>query len=177
MDRPSLFAPFSLPPTTVPDPVIVHNWAFASIVFAESVQRGSQILAALADAMNQPMLQRSIALARATRSVAEKSIEIDPEEIRNENRDTFYSALGRRLVVLQRLDGERGRDLCSALLDQCLRQGPRYLDAAVLLSATRLGMSASIVQTDYSDYVKRMGNNRDLRLALIPLLEMTGFRL
>jgi hypothetical protein len=175
--RPSLFAPFSLPPATVPNPVIVHNWAFASIVFAESMRQGDQILAALSDAMTQPMLQSSIALARATRSVAETSVEADPGEIRKENRDTFYSALGRRLVVLQRLDDEHGREVCRALLDQCFRQGPRDLDAAVLLSAARLGMGASIAQTDHSDYVKRMGNSRDLRLALIPLLEMIGVRL
>lgn len=173
-DRPLLFASFSLPPATVPNPVIVHNWAFASIVFGESLQQGNQILVALTNATDQPMLRNSITLARATRSVAEKSIEIDPEEIRKENRDTFYSALGRRLVVLQRLDDVHGREACSALLEQCFRHGPRDLDAAVFLSAVRLDVGASIHQTDHSDYVKRMGNNRDLRLALIPLLEMFG---
>ena len=122
------------------------------------------------------MLQNAIALAQATRSVAQKSIETDPEEIRKENRETFYSTLGRRLVALQMLDDERGREVCRALLDQCFRQGPRDLDAAVFLSAARLDIGASIPQTDRSDYVKRMGDNRDLRLALIPLLEMFGVR-
>jgi len=175
-DRPLLFAPFSLPPATVPNPVIVHNWAFASMVFAESLQQDDQILAALTSAKGQPMLQNAIALAQATRSVAQKSIETDPEEIRKENRETFYSTLGRRLVALQMLDDERGREVCRALLDQCFRQGPRDLDAAVFLSAARLDIGASIPQTDRSDYVKRMGDNRDLRLALIPLLEMFGVR-
>jgi len=176
-ERPDLFANFSLPPATVPNPVIVHNWAFASMVFAESLGEDDQILAALTNAMTQPMLQNSIALARATRSVADKSIEIDPEEIRKENRETFYSALGRRLVVLQRLDEERGREVCSALLDQCFCLGPQDLDAAVILSAARLNFAASLVQEEHhSDYVKRMGKNRVLRLALIPLLEMIGVR-
>jgi hypothetical protein len=174
--RPLLFAPFSLPPATVPNPVIIHNWAFASIVFAESLQQGEQILAALTDATSNPVLQNSIALARATRSVANENLKVDSGEIHKENRETFYSALGRRLVVLQRLDDERGREMCSALLDQCFRQGPRDLDAAVFLSAARLGIGGSILQADHSDYVKRMGNNRDLRLALLPLLEMFGVR-
>ncbi len=175
-ERPLLFAPFSLPPATVPNQVIIHNWAFASMVFAESLQQGSQILAALTDAMAEPALQDSIALARATRSVPDSGIRIDPEEIRKENRETFYSALGRRLVVLQRLDDERGREVCSALLDQCFRQGPRDLDAAVLLSAARLNIGASLVPTDHSDYVKRVRSSRELRLALLPLLETIGVR-
>jgi hypothetical protein len=175
-NRPLLFAPFSLPPATVPNPVIVHNWAYASIVFAESFQQGDQILSALTTAMTQPMLHNSIALARATRSVTGKSIEIDPKEVRKENRDTFYSALGRRLVVLQRLDDEHGREVCRALLDQCFRQGPRELDAAVFLSVARLDIGASVPRTDQSDYIKRLENNRNLRLALIPLLEMFGVR-
>jgi hypothetical protein len=175
-DRPRLLAQFSLPPATVPNPVIVHNWAFASMVFAESLEEDNQIFAALEGALAEPMLQNSIALARATRSTGESSIAVDPEEIRKESRDIFYSALGRRLVVLQRLDGERGRATCDALLEQCFRHGPRDLDAAVFLSAARFDICASILQTDLSDYVKRMGNNRDLRLALLPLLEMFGVR-
>jgi len=173
-DRPFLLAPFSLPPATVPNPVIVHNWAFASMAFSESLRQGDQILAALTDAMTQPLLHDSIALARATRSVAGESVQIDPAEIGNENRATFYATLGRRLVVLQRLDAERGREVCIALLNQCFRLGPRDLDAAVLLSALRLDLGAYIFQMEHSDYIKRMGNSRELRLALIPLLQMFG---
>lgn len=173
-DRPLLFAPFSLPPATAPNPTIIHNWAFASMVFAESLGHGKEISDALTDALTQPALQNSIVLARATRSVANETIEVDPEEIRKENRDTFYSALGRRLVVVEKLDVERGRVVCAALLDQCFRHGPRALDAAIFLSVARLDIGAFVLQANYSDYVKRMGNNRELRLALIPLLEMFG---
>jgi len=163
-DRPLLFAPFSLPPATVPNPVIVHNWAYASLIFAESLEQGDNILGALTTAMTQPMLKNSIALARATRSVADKSIKIDPEEIQKEDRDTFYSVLGRRLVVLQRLDDEHGREVCRALIDQCFRLGPRELDAAVFLSAARFDIAASVSRSDQSDYMKRLENHRDLRL-------------
>jgi len=172
--RPLLFAPFSLPPATRPNPVIVHNWAYASILFAESLQQGDRLLVALTAARTQPMLADPIALARATRSVARNETKVDPAEMRTENRDTFYSVLGRRLVVLQSIDDEQGREICKALLDQCFRQGPRDLDAAVLLAASRLNLGAYVTQNDRSDYVKRLENNRDLRMTLVPILEMLG---
>lgn len=173
-DQPLLFAPFSLPPATIPSSIIVHNWAYASILFAESLQQGSQLLTALDAARTQSVLADPIALARATRSVAGSEPTVNPAEIRTENRDTFYSILGRRLVVLQSVDNEQGRQICKALLDQCFRQGPRDLDAAVLLSASRLNLSTYVTQTDRSDYVKRVENARDLRMTLVPILEMLG---
>jgi hypothetical protein len=173
-DRPLLFAPFSLPPATRPNPVIVHNWAFASILFAESLQQGDRLLVALAAAATEPVLADPIALARATRSVAGDETKVAPAEIRTENRDAFYSVLGRRLVALQKADEDNGREICKALLDQSFRQGPRYLDAAVFLSASRLNLAAYVTQTDRSDYMKRLENDRDLRLALGPILDMIG---
>ncbi len=173
-DRPLLFAPFSLPPPTRPNSIIVHNWAYASILFAESLQQGERLFAALAAARTQPALADPVALARATRSVAGNETKVDPAEMRTENRDTFYSVVGRRLVLLQNVDEERGREICEALLDQCFRQGPRDLDAAVFLSASRLNLGAYVTQTDRSDYMKRLENNRDLRLTLVPILQMLG---
>jgi hypothetical protein len=37
-DKPLLFATFSIPPPTKPSSVIIHNWAFASIGFAQSMK-------------------------------------------------------------------------------------------------------------------------------------------
>lgn len=172
IDRPAVFSPFSLPAATVPNPTIVHNWAFASLMFAGSLDRSGEVNAALSAAMAQPALRDPIVLAHATRSTAKDgNVSIDPEGIRMESREGFYSALGRRLFVLQRMAGnEFERQLCGALLYQCLRQGPRALDAAVILAAGRLSLQVSGVEK--SDYVKRMGSDRGLRLALIPLLDL-----
>jgi hypothetical protein len=174
VDRPAGFAPFSLPAATIPNPTIVHNWAFASLMFAASLGRSEEVNAALSAAMAQPALRYPIVLAQATRSTAkDNNISIDPEGIRMESREGFYSALGRRLFVLQRMAGDEfERQLCGALLHQCVRQGPRVLDAAVILAAGRLNLQVSEIEK--SDYVKRMGSDRGLRLALIPLLDLIG---
>ncbi len=87
-------------------------------------------------------------------------------------RPAFYAALGRRLVAIQSLDEEQGEELCKALLDQCFRLGPRSIDAAVFLSVLKLNLSGYVSQTEHSDYIKRIGDNRDLRLTLVPILEM-----
>ena len=173
-DRPLVFAMFSLPPATKPDSTIVHNWAFASILLAESLQQGQRLQVALAAAATEPVLADPIALARATRSAAGDLDSIEADAIRAENRETFYAALGRRLVVLQKIDAARGRDICKVLLDQCFRLGPRSVDAAVFLSAARLDLGGYITDTDHSNYLRRLENDRDLRLALTPLLDMFG---
>lgn len=170
-DRPLLFASFSLPPATKPDPIIVHNWAFASIRFAEALKKDKQLKAAIVSAETQPTLRDAIILARATRSTAkDDNTPLNINAIRSENRDAFYPALGRRLLALQRLDNEQARDLCMVLLDQCLRLGPRELDAAVFLSAMQLNINGYNKRSSLSDYRIRLNNNRDLRLAILPIL-------
>ena len=170
--RPLVFAPFSLPPTTKPDQIIIHNWAFASIHFAEMLQESRKIEEALSEAATQPMLANGIALARATQSVAEKNDTYDADAIRLENRETFYSVLGRRLVVLQRLDDNFGAELCRSLLEQCFKYGPCEIDAAVFLLAVRFNPNDKISQESYSNYIKRLENKRDLRLTLMPILHL-----
>jgi len=164
---------FSLPPATRPDPVIVHNWAFASIVFAESLKEGDRLQKALSQAMAQPALADSIALARATRSTSDKAASVDSDSIRSEHRDAFYSALGRRLVILQEIEDGRAHEMCKALLDQCVRLGPRSIDAAVFLTALRLHIGGDVPADGYSNYVKRLReSDRELRLSLTPIVEM-----
>jgi hypothetical protein len=172
INRPLIFAPFSIPPATKPDSIIIHNWAFASFRFAESLGREKEVQAAISIAAANPELSKGIALARATRSASGKDDDLDTDSIRSENRDTFFAALGRRLVLLQKLDAEPGRELCKALIDQCLNLGPREIDSAVFLSAIRLNLGEYITQSYLSDYMKRLGNNRDLRLTLAPILQI-----
>lgn len=80
--RPLLFAPFALPPPTKPNPVIIHNWAFASLRFAEALGQLDQVEAALREASANPELAPSIALARATRAVVHPITTADLEEAR-----------------------------------------------------------------------------------------------
>jgi hypothetical protein len=172
-DKPLLFAMFSIPPATRPDPAVIHNWAFASIVFAASLGQEQRVQKVLAEALSQPALADSIALARATRSAAGDDGSIDTTAIRSENRETFYSALGRRLVLVQRIDVLRACEVCSALLDQCLRLGPRAIDAAVFVTALRLEIGGDTPESMRSEYVRRLQEqDRDLRLSLTPVVEM-----
>lgn len=171
-EYPQILASFSFSEVTKPDPVIVHNWAYASTIFSEWIGQNNELQEAITAAALNPVLANGIALARATRSSAEEGGNIDINAVREENRDAFYSALGRRLVVLQRLDIEQGHEACKALLDQCICLGPRELDAAVFLSAIHLNLSEYVSQTSLSDYMKRVEDSRDLRLALAPILHM-----
>jgi len=176
IQRPLLFAPFAIPPHTKPNQIIVHNWAYASLSFAKSL--GEQdAMSSLLDEVAQkgdPELRNGIALARATRLAAGEMAGINPAEIRSENAQTFYSALGQRLASVQGLSETTRKEIVRALLDQCFRLGPRGLDAAVFLLAYGLSLDNVATHSAYSAYAKKLENNRELRelrLALMPLLE------
>jgi hypothetical protein len=172
-ENPLILAGFSFPPPTAVDSIIVHNWAFTSILFAELFQKRDEMDAVLSQtAEAQPALASGIALARATQLVAEKSDNFDGSAICYEDRETFYSALGRRLVVLERLGAEKGSDLCLVLTEQCLKLGPCEIDAAVFLAAIRLDLTTQISKQSYAHYTKRLDNMRALRLKLMPILRV-----
>jgi hypothetical protein len=166
---PSVFASFAIPPSTKPNSIIVHNWAFASLAFAQSLNDRASMLATLEEAAKAPALQDGIALARATRLTAGDRERLDSDQIRSESRETFYRALGSRLVVLHSVEEGLRRSIVQALLDQCLKLGPRGIDAAVFLLATQNGANV-MSPIDYSDYEKRLVNNRELRVVLSPLV-------
>jgi hypothetical protein len=168
--NPVIFASFSFPPPTKPNPVIIHNWAFASIAFAKSLGEEDKILSALKLAAEEPELKERIALARAIRLGLGELETFDPASIRSDNAETFYSALGQRLVSLQQIDADARPSILDALLDQCLRYGPNGLDAAVFLIAGRPSIERLCETPAYLNYVKRLENNSDLRLTLMPLL-------
>lgn len=168
--NPVIFAPFAFPPPTKASPVIIHNWAFASIAFAKSLGEEDKILSALKLAAQEPELKEPIAVARATRLAPGELGGFDPTSIRSDNAETFYSALGQRLVSLQYVDADARPSILDALLNQCLRYGPNGLDAAVFLSAGRPNIERLRHTPDYLNYLKRLENNRDLRLTLMPFL-------
>ena len=105
-ENPVIFAPFSFPPPTKPNPVIIHNWAFASIAFARVAWRGGQDTVGAETRRRGTGVKNSIAVARAIRLAPGELEGFDPASIRSDNAETFYSALGQRLVSLQHVDAD-----------------------------------------------------------------------
>jgi hypothetical protein len=175
--RPLVFAGFAIPQLTKPNPVIVHNWAYASLKFAETLHRRADMVATLNAAAKQSDLKDPIALALATGTGADDSVDIKPETIEGESPETFYAALGRRLAVASKLPEDGARILCESLFRQCLRYGPRQIDAAVLVLAVRYQM-ASVAGGDLgANYSRRVSAKRDMRFSLTPLLFNLGVEL
>ena len=168
--NPLVFASFSLPAATKPNFTIVHNWAFASVRFAESLDSKASMMEALQSTMEADSLRDGIALALATGAKTDEQMEVAPDKIRLENSEVFYSALGRRLALLPKLDIEAALRLCKALLAQCFRYGPRGIDAGVLVYAAHLGMAGQFEPDAGSNYLKRVEEGREVRMSLLPLL-------
>jgi hypothetical protein len=166
---PEIFASLAIPPSTKPNKIIVHNWAFSSIAFAQALDERPRMMTTLDSAAKVPALAEGIALAQATRLAAGDPESLDADKIRAENRDIFYGAIGSRLVALQSMNATSRKEKVQALLDQCLKLGPRGVDAAVFLLASQTGANAMLA-TEYSNYEKRLSNDRDLRLAISPTL-------
>jgi hypothetical protein len=169
-ENPLIFASFSLPPATKPSSVIIHNWAYASINFALSMEELPSILSVLESAAEVPVLRDSIQMARATRLAASDWEQFNAATIRAEDRKTFYAALGQRLTQLRKIPEQARGSLLEALLDQCFKQGPHGLDLAVFLTAIEMGIMNFEARPDYQNYMKRLDNDRDLRLAIAPIL-------
>lgn len=167
-ENPLIFAQFSLPEATKPNSVVIHNWAYASINFALSMNDLPPMLAILDSAAQVPVLRESISMARATRLAASEWKKFDPAAMQSEDRDTFYSALGQRLAQIRKIPSDARLGVIRSLLDQCFRQGPHGLDLAVFLTAIDMGVSDFETNSEYRSYVKRLDNDRELRLAIGP---------
>jgi hypothetical protein len=168
--KPALLAAFSIPPVDKPDPVLVHNWTFASVRFAESLGKRDEMVYAVQRAAQEEALRNAIKLALVIGATLDSDVAIAPEEIGGEAVDVFYAGLGRRLILLEGLERPAAMELCRSLLQQCLRFGPRGLDAAVLVYASQLGLAGQLGSEPMSNYVKRVAENKELRLSLLPLL-------
>lgn len=175
--KPALLAPFSIPPVDRPDPVLVHNWTYASIRFAESIGKRDTMVQAVQRAAQHDSLRNAIKVALVTGATLDTDVIIAPEEISGESGDVFYASLGRRLTLLETLAQPAAIELCRSLLQQCLRFGPRGLDAAVLIYANQLGLAGQLGSELMSNYLKRVDVNKELRLSLLPLLATLKVRL
>jgi len=169
--RPAIFAAFSIPKRETPDPTIVHNWTFASIALAKIVGRHDELVASMMLAAQVPALKDSIALGRVSRITAGDPEPFDAVAISLENRETFYGGLGQRMLILRDLSQGRQEEVLRTLLNQCFRLGPNGLDSALFSKALDLSIIVTPDAQPCADYIKRLENDRSLRLSLTPLLK------
>lgn len=168
-----VFAPFAIPAPTKPDPVIIHNCAFASIRFAYSVGREERMHQALDKACENEVLRSAIIIARATHLSGTKyGLNRQQEIASDEDRDTFYAAIGRRLIYLQRLPPEAARPFATKLIEKCMQLGPHSGDAAILLAAANLGLHEQVRANGLRAYDKRVRRDSETRPVILPILSL-----
>ncbi|KQU22559.1 hypothetical protein ASG63_22160 [Methylobacterium sp. Leaf94] len=126
---------------------------------------------ALEIAARQPALQGPIALAKAVRFAAGDQGPLDATSIREEEKDAFYAALGKRLLMLSDLPADIRAEITSALFEQCLRLGPSGLDAGVFMVAIDQDFDRAPLAPEVRAYRRRLDNDSDLRISLALLLE------
>jgi hypothetical protein len=169
--EPSLFAGFAIPRRTDADPVVVHNWTFASVDLAKSLGREEEMAAALRVAAGNGSLRTHIEVARAIRLEVDQSRSLKPHTIETESKEAFYAALGFRLAMLVALPEDERAGVIGALVRQCFVLGPSGLDAGVFVAALQLGSPVITASPEAEAYRDRLEGDPDLRFPLAPLLD------
>lgn len=167
---PLIFAGFAFPPRTSPNSTLVHNWTFASLGFARSLSRLPEMLEAMEGAAHHPDLQKAISVAKSVRVSAGDPEDFDEAKILHEGHDAFYAALGSRLIGARNLMPDQRVTILSILLKLCFRFGPDGMDSGLFLSALEHQIPVNEGSPDLIAYIKRLRNNRALRLNLYPIL-------
>lgn len=173
--RPPIFASFLILRQEHAHPVIVHNWAVASLRFGEAFGQSKAIEEVLRSAAEEaPELARPIHLAHTTRAVTRPIESMDVELARTDDPEVFYANIGRHLAQLRRSeDRDQNEVLRKLLLAQCLRFGPRPVDVAVLLESTRADHLRDHARANgLSDYRMRLAHAGELSLTLAPVLDL-----
>jgi hypothetical protein len=170
-DVPAIFAGFAIPSRSTPNPTVVHNWTFASIGFAHSFDLTKEMEAAIAGAARNPVLETPISIARAIRITAGDREPFDLSSIRAEKKEAFYAALGQRLVLLSAMSRDASWNIVTVLFEQCLRFGPKGLDAGIFGLALTVGIHNDMKSAEAVSYCLRLDNDRELRLSLTPMIE------
>jgi len=169
IEHPSIFAPLALLRKQPAERAIVHNWVIASLELAEFIGQPAAMVAALEAASDQEQLSDGISLGFATRHAGGAVGHTDAEFMSTESRGAFYAAIGRRLSALQ---GNTDRRFTTYLFKNTLRHGPRQVDAAVFASILPRDVDdLTILMHELEDYKARIGENRELSLTLVPLLD------
>lgn len=167
--RPTVLNSFALPPPTEPNRVLVHNWTFASLAFAQAIEQPEAIHAALENAAQSSALAPYMATARAVRIGHGGDQPFNVDAIADEPRDAFYAALGERLILLRGLDREAQKSAISALIERCLTVGPSGLDAGIFNAAIERDLKIQ-APVCVDGYKARMRADQQLRHGLMPLL-------
>lgn len=171
-NKPLLFAPFALPPSSKPNDAAVHNCALASISFARLMQDEGTIQNALEAASRNSDLKRSIILAHAT---IDDDPDIGPTQLdvpQVDEPESFYPTVGRRLSQMQRLPRTEAQTLCKGLISNCIRLGPDPADAALLLAAANLELHDHVRAAGLLDYTRRVKADSVTRLLLLPIVRL-----
>ena len=170
LERPAIFNGIALPAPTEPNRILVHNWTFASLEFAQSIGQLRELEKVLERAAQNAALGPYIATAKAVR-IGRGGVEAfdDLPAIAVEGRDAFYAALGNRLLALDTLGEEEQKTALSALIDRCLIVGPSGLDSSIFLAAIDRDLKLRD-NVETIGYVERMRADRDLRHGLMPLI-------
>ena len=174
MKTPALLAPFSIPEPTGPNQTTVHNWTYASLRLANDLNQEHRMLQFLKGVTSPSTLREPIDLAIATGAVSAGIEDQQGSDLSGEGNDAFYAGLGRRLVRVLTAEPAVAKQLCDELLQQCLRRGPRGLDAGVLVEAHRLKVAGDANRTLVQDYLQRLNADPSMRLALWPLVTGLG---
>lgn len=170
-NKPELMAPLSFPEPVAPNPVLVHNWTFASIGFARALGVETDLANAMVAAAANPLLAKGIATGRAARLTAGDPEMFDLDEIASEPAQAFYAALGQRVVILRDAAQPIRHEILEGLVCCCLRHGPNGFDAVVFMLARNAGAAVDTQSLSYRDYRDRLAANRDLRIGLTPILD------
>ena len=166
--NPLVFSAFSIPPRSAPEPTLIHNWAFATLRFAEAFGTPAGLDEALQRAAENPLLRDRIATGRAVRFGPEM---LDPKEIAAEPKAAFYAALGKRLALLAAEAGADHAALLPVMLGQCLKLGPDGLDAGVMALVLKGNLATEVDPVVRKAYTARVERDRVLRMSLMPLLD------
>jgi len=173
-ETPSILSSFSFFSGNEANPVVVHNWTFATIQYAKSLKQENKIDQIIDELGEASPLLGAIKRARVVRFIAGQSSTENIDTIRSEESSVFYLTLGKRLASLREMDPDSAREMCSALLDQCFRLGPNEFDAAILCVAAHLNMDELAARCNHSDYLRRLRGKKDLELILVPILQSLG---
>lgn len=176
-DDPTIFVPFSIPPSHVPDSVMVHNWTFASIQFAKLLGNTLVIEGAINSAAQaQPSIAKAIARAKLIQELSSGEESFDEEKVKESGKEAFYLNVGSLLSQID-ASSEEGQARCQFLLQMCLQHGPNDLDMAVFIRSQQCGLVFTVFEpAAISAYIARLNNNSDRRLNFMPLLKQLGYR-
>jgi hypothetical protein len=172
---PLIFTDFAIPRPSRINTVLVHNWSLVSMQYAHSIGRDEEMGTALARASENQELRDAVEWGRTSWHLSPDNggAEVSPEMVGSQSGANFYNSIGQHLAHLRRLDAEQRRLLLETMVRQCLKHGPREVDAAVLSQLEV--MPDTIPLASIRDYLKRMDRPGPARLIIRPLLyELCG---